>query len=117
MTAIKLIAACALFAAASAASAASAADQWSGSDKPKHIAASAISAVIVESLFAETLSPAQRFGLAMVPGIAKEIFDMRRGGSGFSGKDLAADALGVGLGMALHGLVIRPNYVGFQLKF
>ena len=87
-----------------------------GADKPKHIAASAISAVVVESLFAQTLHPAQRFGLAMVPGVIKELADMRRGGSGFSGKDLVADALGVGLGMAGYAIVVRPGYVGFQIK-
>ena len=114
MNTIKTLAACALLACAAAASAA---DHWNGSDKPKHIAASALSALVVESLFAETLTPAERFGLAMVPGIVKELADARRGGSGFSGKDIGADLIGVGLGMAFHGLVIRPNYVGIQLKF
>lgn len=114
MNTIKTIAACALLALTSAASAQ---DRWNGADKPKHVALSAISAVAVESMFTDTLNPAQRFGLAMLPGVAKEIADMRRGGSGFSGKDIAADALGVLGGMAFHGLVIRPNYVGVNVKF
>lgn len=92
-------------------------DRWNGPDKPKHVAASVVSAVVVESLFAQTLHPAQRFGLAMLPGIAKELYDMRKGGSGFSGKDLVADALGVGLGMAGYHVIMRPNYVGVQFEF
>lgn len=114
MKAIKIIAACAVFVWAGSASAQ---DSWTGADKPKHIAASAISAVVVESLFTETLNPAQRFGLAMVPGIGKELFDMRKGGSGFSVKDLAADAIGVGFGMAGYHVIVRPNYVGINIKF
>ena len=116
MKAIKTIAACTILVCATAASAQ---DRWSGDNKPKHIAASAISAVVVESLFEQTLHPVERFGLAMLPGVAKELYDMRRGGSGsgFSGKDIAADALGVLGGMAFYGLVIRPNFVGINVKF
>ena len=111
---LKTLAACALF---TCAAAASAQDRWNGADKPKHFAVSAVSAATVEGLFANSLSPLQRFGLAMAPGVAKELADMRRGGSGFSGKDLVADAIGAASGMALHGLIIRPGFIGFQLKF
>lgn len=114
MKATKLIAACALIAMTGAASAQ---DRWTGDDKPKHIAFSAVSAVVVESMFAQTLHPVERFGLAMLPGFAKEFADMRRGGTGFSGKDLVADALGVGLGMAGYHVVIKPGYVGINIKF
>ena len=114
MKAIKLIAACALL---SLTGAASAQDRWNGPDKPKHIAVSAFSAVVVESVFADSLTPLQRVGLAMVPGVAKELFDMRKGGSGFSGKDLVADALGVGFGMAGYHVIVRPGYVGINVKF
>lgn len=111
----KTLAALALCAAAAAPTLAQ--DTWNGADKPKHIAASALSAVIVEGLFAETLSPVERFGLAMLPGVVKEFADMRKGGSGFSGKDIAADMLGVGLGMAGYHVVIKSGYVGINLKF
>ena len=114
MKAIKLIAACTLL---TLTGAASAQDRWNGADKPKHIAVSAFSAVVVESVFADSLTPLQRVGLAMVPGVAKELFDMRKGGSGFSGKDLAADLAGVFAGVAYHGLVIRPGYVGINVRF
>ena len=106
-----------LLAAALISSTAFAEDRWMGPDKIEHVAVSAVSAVVVESLFSETLHPLARFGLAMAPGVIKELSDMRAGGSGFSGKDIAADALGVLSGMAFHGLVIRPNYVGINLKF
>lgn len=98
------------------ASAAAAEDSWTGADKPKHIAASAISAVVTEALFDKHLAPLERFGVAMIPGVAKELFDMRKGGSGFSGKDLVVDAIGVGLGMGFYGIVIRPNYIGINIK-
>ena len=111
----KTFAALVLCAAASAPALAQ--DTWNGADKPKHIAASAISAVIVESLWVEDLHWLARFTVAMSPGILKELSDMRRGGSGFSWKDVGADVLGVGLGMAGYHVVIRPNYIGVQLKF
>lgn len=111
----KTLAALALCAAASAPTLAQ--DRWDGPDKPKHVAASAISAVVVESLFAQTLHPLTRFGLAMAPGILKELADTRKGGSGISGKDIVADAIGVGFGMAGYHVVVRPNYVGVQFKF
>ena len=114
MKAIKLIAACALFALAGVASAQ---DRWNGADKPKHFAVSAFSAVVIEGLFAQTLHPVERFGLAMLPGFAKEVADMRRGGSGFSGKDIVADAFGVLGGMVFSGVVIKPGYVGINIKF
>lgn len=110
----KLIAVCALLAWATAANAQ---DSWNGADKPKHIAASAISALIVESLWAEELPLTARFSLAMVPGVIKELADMRRGGSGFSWKDIGADAIGVASGMVFHGLIIKPNFVGINIKF
>ncbi len=107
----------ALLLSAAAAYPALAQDRWLGADKPKHVAVSALSAVIVESMFADTLNPAQRFWLAMLPGVVKELADSRRGGSGISGKDFAANALGVGLGMAGYHVVIKPGYVGINLKF
>ena len=100
-----------------AALAASAQDKWSGADKPKHVVASALSALVVEGVFSHRLEPVERLGVAMLPGLAKEIYDMRRGGSGFSGKDLGADLLGALAGMAFHGVVIRQGYVGVDIKF
>lgn len=114
MSTLKTIAACALFACAAAASAQ---DRWLGEDKPKHVAVSAFSAVVVESLWVEDLHWLARFTIAMAPGVLKELADMRRGGSGFSGKDIAADALGVTGVMVFHGVVIRPGYIGMSLKF
>lgn len=92
-------------------------DRWDGEDKPKHVAASAISAIIVESAFAKTLTPVERFGLAMVPGVLKEFADMRTGGSGFSGKDIVADIAGVLSGMVINGVVVRHGFIGINIKF
>lgn len=106
--------ACILF---SLAGAVAAQDRWDGPDKPKHVAASAISAVVVESIFAEDLPVLARFTIAMLPGAIKEMSDSRRGGSGISGKDFVANALGVGFGMAGYHIIVRHNYVGVELKF
>lgn len=47
---------------------------------------------------------------AMVPGLAKEVFDSRKGGSGFSRADLAADALGAAAGVfTSHWLIARSQ--------
>lgn len=74
------------------------ADDWRGPDKAKHLQVS-FAAGLLASL--PTNDAGKAFALAMAPGLLKELHDARRGGSGFSGKDLAADALGAGLGVAV----------------
>jgi uncharacterized protein YfiM (DUF2279 family) len=46
------------------------------------------------------------FAVAMIPGVLKEISDAQKGGSGFSGKDLVADALGAAFGVYAGGWLI-----------
>ena len=54
--------------------------------------------------------PVKAFGAAMVPGIAKELLDAQKGGSGFDTKDLMADAIGAALGVAgTSWLIARTN--------
>lgn len=88
-------------------------DTWTGPDKIKHAAVSAAlgagASLIVES-------EAQAVGLALLPGLAKELHDARPGGTGFSAKDMAANAIGAYLGVKLGGLIIRPNFIGLHRR-
>lgn len=88
-------------------------DSWTGPDKAKHAAVSAAlgagASLIVDN-------DAQAVALALVPGLAKELHDARPGGTGFSVKDMAANAVGAYVGVKLGGLIIRPRFVGFQRR-
>lgn len=79
--------------------------EWLGPDKPLHAAASfaaAIGATIVIST-----DPPTAFIIAMLPGIAKELYDTRSGGSGWSYKDLVADAVGAAAGVAFTMVILQ----------
>ena len=86
------------------------------SDKVAHAQASfafgAVTGTVVENRFGA-------FALAMVPGISKEIRDSRQPGNFFSWGDLAADAVGAGLGVWVGNVVFRPTLHGiaFQYRF
>lgn len=55
----------------------------------------------------EKESPLKAFGIAMVPGVLKEVIDATQKNNHFSGRDLAYDALGaaVGVGVGRYLLV------------
>jgi putative lipoprotein len=89
------------------------ADEWGTPDKPKHLA---VSAAMAGAFVAAGMSERQAFAASLAVGLAKELHDSRRGGSGFSGKDLAADALGAYMGAKLGGVIIRRNFVGYTWK-
>jgi hypothetical protein len=63
--------------------------------------------------------PLKAWGVAMVPGRLMEVSD--RGSTGFSGADLAANAIGAALGVATgRWLVLRQNgttVVAYQTEF
>jgi hypothetical protein len=63
--------------------------------------------------------PLKAWGVAMVPGLLKEVSD--RKGTGFDPKDLAANAIGAALGVATgRWLVLRQNgttVVAYQTEF
>jgi hypothetical protein len=63
--------------------------------------------------------PLRAWGVAMVPGLLKEVSD--RGSTGFDGKDLAANAIGAALGVATgRWLVMRSNgttVVAYRTEF
>lgn len=80
-----------------AGSAAQAQDTWTGPDKKLHVAGS-FAVGVVAGIYVQDNKPLA-FGLAMVPGTVKELLDARQGGTGFSGKDMVANALGAALGV------------------
>lgn len=83
-------------------------------DKKKHLAASAIiSAVtygITENLYTS-------YGVCIGTGLAKELYDEVDYG-GFSWEDMAADAIGCGLGIGLgKGITWAGNKIMFNYNF
>ncbi len=88
---------------------AQAADDWNGADKAKHFAVSAVLGTASAMHFENKWTA---FGVAMIPGVLKEITD-----SHFSSKDLAADALGAALGVQLGHWIVTRNGVGYRAAF
>ena len=85
-------------------------DKWNGEDKVLHFTLSASMAVLA-TVLAHSLhlpSPAAcAFAVSMLVGIAKELKDaITEEGSGFSTKDLVADAWGSALGMSVASVVM-----------
>ncbi len=91
-----------------------AADDWSSSDKALHFGISAgfgtLSAMHFENKWTA-------FGVAMLPGLLKEIHDSGQTGNRFSGKDLAADALGAAVGVQFGHWIVTRRGVGYQAAF
>lgn len=76
-------------------------------DKVYHFGVSTALGVAAKMAIEEEGLPWKSFGLAMLPGLAKEIYDAKRtGGSGFSKSDLLADALGAALGITIGKTII-----------
>lgn len=75
-------------------------------DKAKHVAVSAAIGAAVK-VANPGMSDLEATGWALLPGLAKEAYDARRGGSGFSFEDLAADAVGAYLGVRGAGWVLE----------
>lgn len=89
-------------------------DDWTGPDKTKHFIVSAalgtVSGVYVENKW-------KAFGLAMVPGLIKEIMDANDPNNHFSSRDLVADALGAAVGVHVGHWIISRRGVGYQTAF
>lgn len=95
-----------------------AADSMFGADKAKHASVSFILGAGAQAILPED-KPLAAFGLAMMPGVAKELSDSRQGGSGFSTKDLVADAVGAALGVYVsRNVMIRmgDKRINVQMK-
>ncbi|ACG60362.1 gp40 putative lipoprotein [Iodobacter phage PhiPLPE] len=84
------------------------ADDWTGDDKNKHFSGSAALGVAASLAFKDSEHPViYPFAAVLAIGLAKEIRDeVAPAGSGFSYKDLAADALGAALGVSIGNGVL-----------
>ncbi len=85
-----------------------------GSDKAMHVSATGIISFVATCLADKDVALAAGAGTGMGAGLAKEAYDSRPGGTGFSGGDLLADAAGTGIGTALgyglcHGRTAAAN--------
>jgi uncharacterized protein YfiM (DUF2279 family) len=94
-------------------------DAWNGSDKKMHFGVSAVLGFAAGNQWPDNKPLA--IGVALVPGLAKEIADSAKGGSGFSYKDLIADTVGVVFGVySAHWLLSRNrgvNTMTYRTKF
>lgn len=79
-----------------------------GPDKYKH---AAVSAGLGLAAAAQIADPWRAWGVAMLPGLAKEVYDSRKGGTGFSLPDMAANAIGAYVGVKVAGLIITPRRI------
>ena len=82
---------------------AAAQDSWTGPDKVLHFGVSAVFGFAARNQWPDR--PILAFGVAMIPGVLKEVSD--RSTTGFSGKDLVANALGAAAGVYVGGLLIQ----------
>ena len=72
-------------------------DCWTGKDKAQHLLISAAFGIASSAVFEDKWTA---FGVAMLPGVAKEIWDYNhRQTHSCSAKDLAADAIGAAIGV------------------
>lgn len=77
-------------------------DRWTGVDKWTHLVVSSLVhgagySVVRAAGAGHEVAQGVAVPLSLGVGVAKELRDRRPGGSGFSGRDLVWDALGVGI--------------------
>lgn len=80
-------------------------DCWNTPDKPMHFGVSMVIGFAAGQQWPENKWKA--FGVAMIPGVLKEIADAQERGNRFSTKDLAADALGAALGVQFGSWAVQ----------
>lgn len=82
-------------------------------DKQKHFAVSAALGVVARSV---TDNKASAFGLALIPGIAKEAYDTTGKGC-TSINDMAWNAIGAAVGVYSTNWIIGPKRVVYRMEF
>lgn len=90
-------------------------DSWTGSDKKLHFGVSTISGFVARSFFPN--EPIKAIGLALVPGLLKELSDSRDTGNKFSGKDMTWNFLGALTGSLLYGWGWSGNRITYTTPF
>lgn len=89
-------------------------DKWTGADKAQHVAGSALLGTVAGVAIKDKWTA---FALAMVPGVAKEIWDSKQPNHTASFKDLAADALGAAVGVYVGNCVIVAKSITCRVEF
>lgn len=84
------------------------ADEWTGQDKAKHFAIHVATGAATRAMF-PALTDTQAVALATLPGLAKELHDARKGGSGFSAKDMTWNIAGAFVGVRLTGWALTKS--------
>lgn len=90
-------------------------DTWTGSDKKLHFGVSFVLGYATGNQWPDNKPLA--IGVAMIPGILKEVADSQKGGSGFSSKDLVWDLVGATLGVYSAHWMIRRNDGSTQVVY
>lgn len=94
--------------------AAEAADKWDSPDKAEHFAVSAAIGTLSAMHFENKW---KAFGVALIPGLLKEIHDGSQDNKRFSGKDMAINALGAAVGVQIGHWIVTRDGVGYQAAF
>lgn len=89
-------------------------DKWIASDKAAHFGVSFGLGVAASQVTPDNLSA---FGLALLPGLAKEIYDSQQNCDHFSWKDMAWDAVGAYLGVQTGNWYFGPTGVSYRKTF
>lgn len=82
-------------------------DRWNGRDKKMHAGVSFVVGFAAANQWPD--EPGKAFMVALLPGLLKEVSDAN-GGTGFSSKDMAANAIGAALGVVTgRWIVLRQR--------
>jgi uncharacterized protein YfiM (DUF2279 family) len=88
--------------------------QTIGPDKWKH---AGVSIALGTAARAQISDPWKAWAWAMAPGLAKEVYDARKGGTGFSVADLVADGIGAYIGVQLGGFLFSRYSIHYTKAF
>lgn len=89
-------------------------DDWTGSDKAAHFGVSLALGVGASRLSDDTLTAV---GLALVPGLAKELYDSQQDCNRFSWKDMAWNAAGAYIGVRAGNWILGPSGASYRIAF
>ena len=89
-------------------------DPWLDEGKAKHFAGSAALGMVTSQLTDNTWTA---FGLALAPGVARQIYDSHHPCVPFSWRDLSFDALGAYVGVRTGQWLISPAGVTWRKEF
>ncbi len=89
-------------------------DDWMGRDKAAHFGASFALGVAGSRL---TTEPWEAVGLALIPGVAKELYDAGQDCNRFSWKDMGWNVAGAVLGVGGGYWMFGPSGVSWRIQF